>query len=181
MKRENNSKSVVVMSYKNEFVISRDEYDSVSPSSDKKRLLGDWTDLMYTKLSAAIRICPLIFSYNRCSRSKKCNYFWKGKAVCKCGCSKVCCFIKEEPQDNKPVCVHFEVIGECGQRATHKIDENLVEEEIAFENVNVENVVTFFQYKDVNSFLPSLEVSNMNISETLTGTFQPIFFLTLPV
>ena len=161
------------MPYVNEFFISRDEYDSISPSSNKRRLLGDWTDLMYTKLSAEIRICPLVFCYNRCSRSKKSSYFWKGKAVCKCGCSKVCYYIKEDPQDNiaKPVCINFEVFGECSQTVTYKIDENLVvEEEIAFEDVNVGNVIKFLEYQDiVNSYSPSKEASNMDLSGNLPG------------
>lgn len=117
-------------SYENKFKISREIYDSIKPTEHVRKLVGNWSRPIITNINELISICPLTFIYNHCrgysSRKYLCN-LWKGKAFCKCGGSKVYCYIEKEPQSNdEAVVVNFQVFGKCSKSLSKEMNSSFI-------------------------------------------------------
>ena len=126
------------LTYKDSFVISQNDYNSIQPTAREKGLSGKWRNIMQMNISASIAMCPLKFNYNHCRRDgsrKKGSHFWIGKAVCKCNSSRIHCYIKEEPLSDEAVLVYFEIFGRCHWLVLNEeINSNLMGKETSLEN-----------------------------------------------
>ena len=128
-------------SYENKFKIPRNIYDLFKPTEHIRKLIGYWSHPIITNINELISTCPLTFTYNHCrgynSRKYMCN-FWKGKAFCKCGLSKIHCYIEKEPQDNdESVLVNFQVFGKCSRFVTEEVDSSLIEKKSSSEGNDI--------------------------------------------
>lgn len=125
------------LAYKDSFVISQNDYNSIRPVAREKGLCGKWRNIMQMNISSLIVMCPLKFNYNHCRRDgsrKKGSQFWIGKAVCKCNSSRVHCYIKEEPFTDEAVIVYFDIFGKCQWPVLNgEINSNLVGKETSLE------------------------------------------------